>query len=80
MTQKHTITNHNTNNSSNPLTVNLLFHLELSCQLMTTLVQCHLQLPLPGIEGVAVGIGGGGSGSGGSGGDTTPGCSVQGSR
>ena len=65
---QNTITNHNSQ-----LTVNLLFHLELGCQLMTTLVQCHLQLPLSGIEGIVVGIGG----SGGSGGDATTCCNVQ---
>lgn len=52
--------------------VKLLFHLELSCQLMTTLVQCHLQLPLSGVEGIVVGIGGGSGG-----GDATT-CTVGG--
>ena len=44
------------------LTAHLLFNLELRCQLMTTLVQYHLQLPLTGVEGIVVGIGGSGGG------------------
>jgi hypothetical protein len=51
-----------------PLTIHLLLGLELRCQLVTSLLQGHLQLPLPGIEGgvrrVRVCGGGGGDAGG----------------
>ena len=51
-----------------PLTIHLLLGLKLRCQLVTSLLQGHLQLPLPGIEGgvrrVRVCGGGGGDAGG----------------